>query len=146
MLLILMYQLLTKRKKKDNLGLCDLCVLTLHAEACTAPCTPSAKEQLLTARLGEKKITVPEITCTKDEFNDLILGSFPRLKACCGYELMRCIPNSKHLEIISSRIAQSRKLLKTIVGNGRVFIRPIQTDISLVPDESICSSPEVNPQ
>ena len=89
------------------------------------------------------KRLVPEISCTEDEFNDLILGSFPRLKECGGYELMRCIPNSKHLEIISSRIAQSPKLLKTIVGNGQVFI---QKDLCHVPDESICSSPEVNPQ
>ena len=137
----------TSNKKKEKGQSWTVRFVCLDStEACTAPCTPSAKEQLLTAGLGEKEITVPEITCTKDEFNDLILGSFPRLKACGGYELMRCIPNSKHLEIISSRIAQSPKLLKTTVGNGRVFIRPIQKDISLVPDESICSSPEVNPQ
>ena len=137
----------TSNKKKEKGQSWTVRFVCLDStEACTAPCTPSAKEELLTAGLGEKKITVPEISCTKDEFNDIILGSFPRLKGCGGYELMRCIPNSKHLEIITSRIAQSPKLLKTIVGNGRVFIRPIQKDLSLVPDESICSSPEVNPQ
>ena len=109
----------------------------------TAPCTPAVKEKLIAAGIGEKKVIVPEVSCTKETFNELILESFPKLKNAGGYELLRCIPNTKHLEVISSKIAQTPKLLKTVVGNGRVYIRPVQRELSLVPDDDICSSPEV---
>ena len=141
---MLLIRLAAKRKKKSNLGQCDLFALTLQMHATSAPCTPSAKEKLLTAGLGEQKTTIPDVSCTKSEFNDAILELFPRLRESGGYELLKCIPNSKHLEIISSRISQSPRLLRSVVGNGRVFIRPIQKSLSLVPDESLCSSPEVN--
>ena len=140
---MLLIRLAAKRKKKSNLGQCDLFALTLQMPT-SAPCTPSAKEKLLTAGLGEQKTTIPDVSCTKSEFNDAILELFPRLRESGGYELLKCIPNSKHLEIISSRISQSPRLLRSVVGNGRVFIRPIQKSLSLVLDESLCSSPEVN--
>ena len=131
-----------KKEKKQSWTVRFVCLDS--TDATSAPCTPSAKEKLLTAGLGEQKTMIPDVSCTKSEFNDAILELFPRLRESGGYELLKCIPNSKHLEIISSRISQSPRLLRSVVGNGRVFIRPIQKSLSLVPDESLCSSPEVN--
>ena len=46
---------------------------------------------------------------------------------------MRCIPNTRHLEPISSTVSQQPKLLKSVVANGRIYIRPIQKDLDLSP-------------
>ena len=96
------------------------------------------------AGLGEKRICIPDISCSKEEFNKIVVNTFSKLKQVGGYEFLRCVTNTKRLEVISTKVAQSPKLLKTIVGNGRVFIRPIQQDISLSPEHNSCSSPEVS--
>jgi len=46
---------------------------------------------------------------------------------------MCCIPNTRHLEPISSPISQQAKLLRSAVVNGRIYIRPIQKDLDLCP-------------
>ena len=43
-----------------------------------------------------------------------------------GVDLLHCIPNTKNLDVISPSVAQSAKLLRAAVGNGRVDVRPIQ--------------------
>ena len=108
------------------------------------PCNAAMKETLLEAGLGEKILCIPNISCSKEEFNKIVLDTFPKLKQAGGYEFLRCVSNTKQLQVISTKVAQSPKFLKTIVGNGRVFIHPIQQDISLSPEQDTCSSPEVN--
>eukprot|EP00731_Ephydatia_muelleri_P026419 Em0018g519a len=107
------------------------------------PCNAAMKETLLEAGLGEKILCIPNISCSKEEFNKIVLDTFPKLKQAGGYEFLRCVSNTKQLQVISTKVAQSPKFLKTIVGNGRVFIRPIQQDISLSPEQDTCSSPEM---
>ena len=58
-------------------------------------------------------------------------GSFPKLKTCGGFDLMRCIPNTKELAIVSAAATQSSLVLKTMISNGRIFVRPIQQNLSL---------------
>ena len=81
------------------------------------------------AGLGEKIIKVPDVEC--DEFNDIILTAYPKLRGAGGYELLRCKPNSRDLISIGERISSSPKLLKRRIGNGKVYIRPIQWDLSV---------------
>lgn len=85
----------------------------------------------MAAGLGEKKIVIHDIDCSWDEFKNTILQSFPKLADCGGFDFLRCLPNSKTLEVISIPIAHSPKLLKSVVGNGRVFLRPIQQDLEI---------------
>ena len=108
------------------------------------PCSVGAKETLVAAGLGEKKVVVPDITCTKEAFWDYITSVFPKLKTCGGFELLRCIANTRGLEVISPNIAQSPQLLRSIIGSGRVFVQPIQKHLTLNPVEAKPSSPEVN--
>ena len=131
-----------KKAKKQSWTVRFVCLDSTNATS--APCTPSAKEKLVAAGLGEKKFTIPDTSCSKNAFNDAILELFPRLRESGGYELLKCVPNSKQLEIVSSRISQSPSLLRSVVGNGRVFIRPVQNNLSLVPEERLSSSPEVS--
>ena len=101
------------------------------------------RESLVEAGLGEKLIFISDISCSSHEFKGAIIDAFPKLEDCGGFELLRCLPNSKQLELISTSVAQSPKLLKSVVANGRVFIRPIQKDLSLLPDENLSSTIQV---
>ena len=98
---------------------------------------------LVEAGLGEKKKVIPDIACSKVEFLLIITCNFPKLKNCGGFELLRCLSNSKTLEVISSKVSRTPKLLKAIIGSGRIFIRPIQQDLDTDPLEKGISSPEV---
>ena len=93
------------------------------------PCTPSSREMLVEAGLGPKTISV-SLCSSPEEFRGSILSSYPKLKDGGGFELLRCIPNTKDLDVISPLIAQSSKLLKAAVGNGR-YVRPIQKDLDV---------------
>ncbi len=92
-------------------------------EAKKVPCSVYARNVLASAGLGEKKTVIPDIECSAKDFNEIIISSFSKLN---GFELLRCVPNTKDLESISPLIAASPKVLKSVIGNGRVFIRPIQ--------------------
>ena len=93
----------------------------------------SAKEVLVQAGLGEKKVEVSESSSTK-AFHDELIRSFPKLQSAGGVELMRCLPNSRSLEPISYSIAKSPKLLRQVIGNSRIYIRPIQRDLDVSPE------------
>lgn len=106
------------------------------------PSSVAARETLLEAGLGEKKVLLADIECSKEEFWETITSTFPKLKDCGGFELLRCVANTKGLDVVSPNIAQSPVLLKTVLGNARVYIRPIQRDLDLDPLEG-SSTPEV---
>ena len=42
-----------------------------------------------------------------------------------------------HLDVISPSVAQSARLLKAAVGNGKVYVRPIQKNLDLSIDKAI---------
>ena len=111
--------------------------------AVKVPCTPSTREVLIEAGLGPKTFSVP-LSATGEEFRGIILSAFPKLKNGGGFDLLRCIANSKDLEVISSSVAQSAKLLKAAVGNGRVYIRPIQKNLDLSIDKDVVPQCDVS--
>lgn len=98
--------------------------------ATRVPCTLAEREGLQ-AGLGEKEVVISDTDCSSEELRDILVSAFPKLGDCGGFEMLRCVPNSKHLEVISQSVSQSPILLKSVVGNGEVFIRPIQTDLKL---------------
>ena len=100
----------------------------------TVPSTVAAKEALVQSVLGEKKVEVEE-ELSPQQFKEVIIENFPKLKDSGGFELLRCRPNSRQLEPISFTVASSPKLLKTIIGNSRIYIRPIQCNLDTSPAE-----------
>ena len=106
------------------------------ASAQRVPCTQAEKMVLEEAGLGEKLITIPNIDCTAENFNKLLVDAFPKLKESGGFELLRCKTQSRDLILISPRIASNARLLKRRIGNGRVYIRPIQRSLGLEAVES----------
>ncbi len=112
-------------------------------DAYRVPCSVAEREALVQAGLGEKKVVIPDVNCSAEEFKAMITAAFPKLQGCGGFELLRCIPNSKEMEVISPTVSQSPRLLKSVVGSGRVFIRPIQQDLQMDIDTSLPTSAEV---
>ena len=66
-----------------------------------------------------------------------VIATFPKLEDCGGFDVLRCVPNSKNLESIPVDVRYLPHLLKTVVSSGRPFIGPIQQDLDMTP---LCSS------
>ena len=97
----------------------------------TIPRTDKEKDTLLEAGLGEKKITIPDIDITSEDFRDFILEEFPKLKDGGGFMFAKCRLNSRILEPLSSLCLTSPRRLRDRVGSTRTYILPLQRDLNL---------------
>ena len=89
---------------------------------------PSSKQQreaLVACGLGENTITIA-MHSSADELHQMILSTFPKLSSCGGYELIRCIGNSKTLNIIEPPYTAVN--LCSTVGQSRIYVRPLQSN------------------
>ena len=120
-----------KKKKRGGLGWSHKFVCLSSCEAERVPTGQSHKMLLEEAGLWEKVVTIPDLDCDPETFRKILFSSFPKLRDGGGYELLRCLPYSRELSILNPRISNSPRLLKRRVCNGRVYIRPIQWDLSL---------------
>ena len=119
-----------------------MCLSDCHAKKVT---TPAEKQVLQKAVLGLKKI---KFSVEDDEvavYNQLTgkvesdeTAGYPQLKNCAGFELPRCILNCKVLEPME--MVMSAKNLKAAAGQGKIYIRPIQRSLSVIPLKSETSS------
>ena len=89
------------------------------------------KQHLLVAGLGEKKVSLPVVA----NANDLTIAlkeTYPKLQDSGGYELLHTRPSSRELNLIhEGEKGYTIDFLKRFVGQGRVYIRPIQCDLDL---------------
>ena len=58
---------------------------------------------------------------------------YPQLKNGGGYEFLKCIPNSRHLDSLAGLVMQSPMMLKQTVGSVRTYIRPLQRNLDTTP-------------
>ena len=65
---------------------------------------------------------------------DELTSGYSQLQNCGGFELMKCMPNCKVLEPLECQI--SAKNLKAAAGQGKIYIRPIQRSLSVIPLKS----------
>ena len=99
----------------------------------TVPLSKGAKEALTSAGLGEKVLSLPSASRAAD-LHHLILETFPSLSSCGGYTLLKCIGKTKGLEVLNSPPGGHTPLsISAVVGQSRVYIRPLQQDIVLSP-------------
>ena len=72
-------------------------------------------------------------------FHDDVMAAFPELADSGGYELMRTKQNNRELCVIPG--GYTAEYLKSIMGQAKVYICPIQRDLSITPvnDESVFS-------
>ena len=103
------------------------------------------KTQLSNASLGEKKITF-EKKSSCNYFHEKLLESYPKLKEGGGYELMRTkFRSTSKLEILQPKGNAGHNVLdlKEMVASARIYVRPLQNDLSLeqIEHASLVSSP-----
>ena len=68
-----------------------------------------------------------------DDLHFALMEAFPQLKDGGGYELLKA-NQSRLLEVVPSPTdGYTASYLKDVVGQGKVYIRPIQRDLSLTP-------------
>ncbi len=122
-----------KRKKKVKAS-----TEWIHKFSCLAyrgqiriPTTDVEKDDLLQAGLGEKEISFHHMNASAEEFRDIICEKFPQLKKAGGFQLCKCKPNSRELEILSTFAHDCPGNLKQRVGNAKTYICPLQKDMDL---------------
>lgn len=104
--------------------------------------SPDREEQrdLLSAGLGESKVSVPHDASEKD-VRDLLIKTFPKLKEAGGFELMYVETRRRELMLIPiGPDGLSMKYLTSFIGQGKIFVRPIQQDLSFDNQESMLPS------
>lgn len=97
------------------------------------PTKESEKGELYECCLGEKDVEFHSLTMNRDEFRETLIGAFPALQDAGGYQLLKCVPNSRTLEVLPSSCYVCPSNLKQRVGSARTYICPIQRDLSVEP-------------
>lgn len=93
------------------------------------PVREAEKDELFAAGLGEKEIEFNDLLASAEEFRDILYQAFPQLRDGGGYQLLKCIPNSRRLESLTGLVMQSPLKLKQHVCAARTYIRPLQKNL-----------------
>ena len=86
--------------KKKCVGRSENFFCPSDRDAQQVPSSVAAREVLVEAGLGPRQISIPDVECSPEVFRQVIIDSFPKLASAGGFELMRCVANSKVLEAI----------------------------------------------
>ena len=79
--------------------------------------------------VGSKKLTLLQ-SGSADETHEEILQAFPKLREAGGYEIMRA-GHSRQLEVVPNPAdGYTTAYLKDIFGQAKVYIRPVQRDLT----------------
>ena len=70
---------------------------------------------------------------TNNRFRRLITENYPSLAQSGGFDFLRCVPNTKRLELFSEVAQSNPKVLQERSCKGKVFVRPVQQDLILSP-------------
>ena len=112
------------------------CCLAYHDQQ-RIPATDFEKEELYQAGLGEREILFSSLDISQEEFRELLYEYFPRLRDGGGYQLLKGLPNSRSMEVLSMNVHSSPVLLKQCVGTSRTYIRPLQADLDVTPQDEV---------
>ena len=75
-------------------------------------------------------ISIPDINdICNSHFRKIIVENFPPLEKAGGFELLRCVPNTKQLELYSELAQSNPKVLQERSNKGKIYIRPVQRDM-----------------
>ena len=109
-------------------------------DALQVPMARAQKLALTSSGLGEKQLSI-SFNSSAEELHQALLNLFPPLRSCGGYDLLRCGQGSRMLIAIpGSATGYTPASLAAVVGQSRIYIRPLQSDIAL----ASCSSSEVS--
>ena len=129
----------SKCTKKKRLSMWTHDFVCLANTTCTKPPTSLETGELLRAGLGRKQLTM---FCFGDssDFHSEIMNAFPDLKEGGGYELLRVGDSGGQrntLQLIPSPPeGYTVNYVKEVVRQAKVYIRPVQQNLSLQPKPS----------
>ena len=90
----------------------------------------SQRMNLMSFFMGVKKITFPDMnTINNSHFRSVVMDNFPSLRQSGGFDFLRCVPNTKHLEPFSEVAQRNPRVLQERSQKGKVFVRPLQKDL-----------------
>ena len=129
-----------KKKKKLAKWQNDFVCLA-STTASKVPCNMD-KAELIRAGLGLQQLSFYLHGDSSDFYEDIVCA-YPKLRSGGGFELLRsCEGNSKELAIIPPPPAgYTVSYLKSIMGHAKVYIRPLQSDLSMEVmdcDDKVC--------
>lgn len=116
----------TKRNTWTHRFVCLSC-----CDQTAIPTTAAEKDSLISAGLGEKKVVIEDADCNAEKFREILMTTFPKLTEAGGYQFCKCKANSRELEPLSSTALRSPRVLQSLGGNSRTYIRPVQKDLDL---------------
>ena len=102
--------------------------------------TPKEYRELKAADLGEKRLTF-FADSTSVDFDNKLKDAFPKLETAGGYTLL-CGSYTRQLEVINPPYNILR-LKEHFVGQGKLFIRPLQKDLDISPTGTSWEDEEV---
>ena len=89
------------------------------------------KEELKEASLEEQRVNIG-LKASAGQLHEKLISVFPKLDGAGGYELLRCLPNSRSLaKLQPPQGGHTPESLKQDVGQARTYIRPLQRDLNL---------------
>lgn len=95
------------------------------------------KENLLAMGLGEKRIHLG-LQASAVQLEEKLLMVYPKLHHAGGYDLLRCLPNSRSLSrLVPPEGGFTPLYLKGEVGQARLYVRPLMRDLSIVPSTTV---------
>ena len=120
-----------RKSKKVKLSMWEhefVCLADCHQ---VVPPSPMEKAELIRAGLGPKKLNLLDFG-EPWEFHGDVMAAFPKLAEGGGYELMRTQQgNNRELCVIPSQSGGYTEYIKNIVSSAKIYIRPIQKNLSL---------------
>lgn len=120
-----------KRKKLPTWTHTFVC-LSSPAQETLPDCDERAQLQI--AGLGEKKVSILAFSEAQEIYEELVVA-FPKLSGAGGFELLR-VPEggSKQLDVIAApESGYTVSYLKAVIHHAKIYIRPLQCDLSLDP-------------
>lgn len=114
-----------------------------ETEEAKVPSSSIQRNELVLAGLGERKVTISDINCSPQEFQETLLTVFPKLRSGGGFELLKCTASTRLLELIPFCISNSPSLLRSWIGTARIYLRPIQLNLDLTPTEGVAEQVEL---
>lgn len=121
----------SKRRKSEKIQWKHKFVCLAYRDQTRIPTTDVEKDDLLQAGLGEKEIAFYKMNADAEQFRNVLFKHFHQLRHAGGFQLCKCLPNSRKLEVLSKFAHSSPECLKQRVGNARTYIRPLQKDLDI---------------
>ena len=116
-------------RRKENVTWKKECICLRDKEQTSKP---SSEEKIVLAKMG---LGLGEVVFNTDgdaeHIHRVLLSKFPMLEACGGYTLIRLAENSHRMvEIEGPESGMTVSFLKDILHSAKLYIRPLQRDIT----------------